>query len=150
MARPRYETEEHLEAERAVAETLEDIWQPLKAHKLPIKYVADYAFVDPSHTKSIRTFVEIRCRNHRSTTYNTYMISLYKFMRMVELRKRTEVNTVLVVDFQDGLYRYTFLSERIYQPHWGGMGELRDWQDKEPVVYIPLSEFALLREKYYA
>jgi len=150
MARPRYETEKHLQAEEVVAEALEEMWPPLKAHKLPIKYVADYAFVDPSHTKSIRTFVEIRCRNHRSTTYNTYMISLYKFMRMVELRKRTEVNTVLVVDFQDGLYRYTFLSERIYQPHWGGMGELRDWQDKEPVVYIPLSEFALLREKYYA
>ena len=150
MARPRYETEDHLKAEKAVVEILEDSWKPLKAHKLPIKYVADHAFVDPSHTKSIRTFVEIRCRNHMSTTYSTYMISLYKFMRMMELRRRTEVTTVLVVDFQDGLYRYTLWPDKVYPPHWGGMGELRDWQDKEPVIYIPISEFVLLKEKYYA
>jgi len=150
MARPRYETEEHLEAEQAVVVILEEIWQPLKAHKLPIKYVADYAFVDPSHTKSIRTFVEIRCRNHMSTTYSTYMISLYKFMKMLELKEVTQVNTILVVDFEDGLYQCPIKPERIYPPHWGGMGELRDWQDKEPVIYIPLSEFVLLREKYYA
>ena len=45
MARPRYETEEHLEAERAVAETLEDIWQPLKAHQEqfhPLLYKSTY------------------------------------------------------------------------------------------------------------
>jgi|TARA_Y100000296_G_scaffold73261_1_gene90557 hypothetical protein len=150
MARPRYETEEHLQAEEVVAEVLEEMWTPLKAHKLPIKYVADYAFVDPSHTKSIRTFVEVRCRNHMSTTYGTYMISLYKFMKMLELKEVTNVNTILVVDFKDGLYQCPIKPERLYPPHWGGMGELRDWQDKEPVIYIPMSEFVLLKEKYYA
>ena len=150
MARPQYETKEHLSTERAVAEALEEMWPPLKAHKLPIKYVADYAFVDPSHTKSIRTFVEIRCQNHMSTTYGTYMISLYKFMKMLELKEVTNVNTILVVDFKDGLYQCPIKPERLYPPHWGGMGELRDWQDKEPVIYIPMSEFVLLKEKYYA
>ena len=150
MARPQYETKEHLSTEKAVAEVLEEMWPPLKAHKLPIKYVADYAFVDPSHTKSIRTFVEIRCRNHMSTTYGTYMISLYKFMKMQELKDRTNVTTFLVVDFLDGIYEYAISGDRVYSPHWGGMGEIRDWQDKEPVVYIPMSEFALLKEKYYA
>ncbi len=150
MARPKYETEEHLSKEQSVAKALEEVWLPLKAHKLPIKYVADYAFVDPSHTQSIRLFVEIRCRNHMSNTYSTYMLSLYKFMKMLELKEKTGVNTVLIVEFEDGIYQYSMHPDKTYSPHWGGMGEIRDWQDKEPVVYIPLSEFVLLREKYYA
>ena len=57
---------------------------------------------------------------------------------------------MLIVEFEDGIYQYSMHPDKTYSPHWGGMGEIRDWQDKEPVVYIPLSEFVLLREKYYA
>lgn len=142
LKRPLYETPEHLAREFNVAQAIEEALSST-LHKLPHKYNADYAaFRDDK----LQSWIEIKCRDVESTAFPTVMLSLDKWLKIRWLAHATGVKFTLVVEFRDGIY-WTDETDKVRPIAFLGRSDRNDWQDMEPSVRIPLSEFKPLRRK---
>lgn len=137
MTRPLYETDEDLKREEAYLQDLKDYFG-CGAVKLPIKYRLDYALLNG---EEITGWLEIRIRNNRSDAYTEYMISMDKWFKGIELYEQTNKPFFLAVRFldKDMLFKYVGIGMKaIYR---GRTKNIRDWQDTEPVIMIPMKYF---------
>ena len=143
MARKLYETKEDISREKITIDFVKDKLGMGDIVKLPIKYKIDYIelgrFKDGG--KSIVNFVEIKNRTVPKNQYSTYMISADKFTTASQYVERFNVGFKLVVRWKDIVGCYTLKEGDKFSLGFNGRYDRGDWQDVEPVVYIPMREF---------
>ena len=138
--RPVYETEKDRKMEQAIINELSDAWK-IFYQKLPIKHRLDFALLDDK--KGVIAWAEVKRRDNDSTTYDTYMLSLDKYMSGMKLFKLTGLPFYMVVKFSDGLYycEVSLLSYAQLNISFGGRTDRGDSQDVEPCIYFDSNLF---------
>ena len=138
--RPVYETEKDRKMEQAIINELSDAWK-IFYQKLPIKHRLDFALLDDK--KAVIAWAEVKRRDNDSTTYDTYMLSLDKYMSGMKLFKLTGLPFYMVVKFSDGLYycEVSLLSYAQLNISFGGRTDRGDSQDVEPCIYFDSNLF---------
>jgi len=138
--RPVYETEKDRKMEQAIINELSDAWK-IFYQKLPIKHRLDFALLDDK--KIVIAWAEVKRRDNDSTTYDTYMLSLDKYMSGMKLFKLTGLPFYMVVKFSDGLYycEVSLLSYAQLNISFGGRTDRGDSQDVEPCIYFDSNLF---------
>ena len=150
MSRPRYETEEDLLREKALACKLAATLQ-LEARKLSCaQYGADYFLYRPErkcggisgNLGEPRYWIEIKWRTISSTAFSHYMVGLGKFRRLLELQeKHVGTKSMLVIRFTDIVLWCDITARTAYIRGVGKRGEMRDAEDLEPMAFIPMEMF---------
>ena len=138
--RPIYETEKDRKMEQAIINELSDAWK-IFYQKLPIKHRLDFALLDDKRV--VTAWAEVKRRDNDSNTYETYMLSLDKYMSGMKLFKLTGLPFYLVVKFSDGLYycEVSLLSYAQLTISFGGRTDRADAQDVEPCIYFDSNLF---------
>jgi hypothetical protein len=138
--RPVYETEKDRKVEQAIINELSDAWK-IFYQKLPIKHRLDFALLDDK--RAVTAWAEVKRRDNDSTTYDTYMLSLDKYMSGMQLFKLTGLPFFMVVKFSDGLYycEVSLLSYAQLNISFGGRTDRSDSQDIEPCIYFESNLF---------
>lgn len=141
--REQYETPQDRENEKAVAKIVgEQIG--LRFFKIPISYRADY-FLDRNGVAY--GWAEVKVRNNLPFAYPTYMISFEKFVALRHWATESKTKALLFVQFSDKTIYWANLLHVDWTLAMGGRTkDPRDWQDIEPVVYIPMLDFYTLAE----
>jgi hypothetical protein len=134
--RPLYETDKDIKNEISVANLIESSWG-LTAKKMPMSYHLDYALMD-SHNK-LRGFAEVKTRTVESKTFDTYLISLSKIIHAKKLTEATGLSCVLIVKWTDIVNWVNF--DVKHTLGFSGRSDRDDWQDQEPVAYLPMNKF---------
>jgi len=140
-SRPIYENAETIRAERILAHTISGRWN-CTPEKLPRKYAVDYALL--RHGKLV-AWAEFKSRSFEQSTYGTYMISLMKLREGAALSRLTGKPFYLVVEWTDvvGWCQIPLTLEN-YFIGIGGRFDRNDPEDLEPVVHIPITDFAIM------
>ena len=140
MIRPVYETAKDRKIEQAIINELSDAWKVFY-QKLPIKHRLDFALLDDR--RNVTSWAEVKRRDNDSKTYNTYMLSLDKYMSGMKLFKITGLPFFLIVKFTDGLYycEMSLLSYAQMTISFGGRTDRADSQDVEPCVFFDTNLF---------
>lgn len=135
--RPVYESANDISREAGVAEILSSAWH-CAIHKLPKLYSCDFAAM---REKAIHAWLEIKVRN---ASYATYLISLHKWMKGVELSEVSGKPFFLVVAWpvngQQVVMYYPVTREKV-RVVLGGRKDRNDPADIEPMVEIPTERF---------
>ena len=137
MARPMYETTLDIGREASVAEVLASAWS-CAIHKLPRLYACDFAAM---RNKVVSAWLEIKVRN---ASYPTYLISLHKWIKGIELSEATGKPFLLVVSWPVNGERVVMFHPVTREPIrvvLGGRKDRNDPDDIEPMVEIPVSRF---------
>lgn len=135
--RPRYETASDLTKERqAVERFLDSFPVDAEAVKLPMQYRMDFCIVSGGNASA---FVEVKCRTNKMHAYPTYMISLSKMVAAAAY-SRLGITCILLVQWSDKS-GWVKIDPDGWSIKWGGRRDRADWQDSEPVVHIPISDF---------
>tara|TARA_R100000935_G_scaffold15927_1_gene31799 strand:- start:42 stop:482 length:441 start_codon:yes stop_codon:yes gene_type:complete len=142
--RPTYETSEDLNKETlAIKKFIASFGRKGSVNfaKLPMQYKMDFCLIDNG---KIRTFVEVKCRTNKKTAYSTYIISMSK---VVAAKSYSDIgiNCILLVQWADQMGWIDMLNNK-WDAKIGGRKDRGDWQDIEPVVHIPISEFNIVGE----
>lgn len=136
MARQIYENEETKAKEQRLGEIVAAKWK-CELQKVSIKYQLDCLAMRGDVPMA---WVELRCRNNDMVEYPTYMISLAKVQGAKRLEEVTGLPAFLVVGWTDQV-RFVNLAQADWSLGFGGRNDMRDWQDREPVCYIPIELF---------
>lgn len=136
-----YENETTLANERAVITVLADKWG-VEVVKLPRRYSADFALL---RGKEIMSWAELKSRGNPIHTYPTYQVSLHKYMNLLSLSRDTGIRSMLIVEWQDCV-GYINVPAPI-NIVFGGTTKRGDWEDKEPMIEVPISEFKIIHRK---
>ena len=142
--RPTYETSEDLNKETlAIKKFIASFGRKGSVNfaKLPMQYRMDFCLLDNG---KIRTFVAVKCRTNKKTAYSTYIISMSK---VVAAKSYSDIgiNCILLVQWADQMGWIDMLNNK-WDAKIGGRKDRGDWQDIEPVVHIPISEFNIVGE----
>ena len=119
-----------LENEKLIKPILE------KYFKLELQHNDRYCLFD-FQDKTEENFIELKCRNCFSYTYNDLMMNLnkwnegYKYMNF-------DKNVYYVFEFQDGIY--------YYQQNFNNNFEIRKYNDKQ-YIYIPTDKLTKINNK---
>lgn len=149
MSRPLYETEANLSAEQRVADAV-GAHLGRKPMKLPIRYGLDYALERDDGI--VTAFMEVKVRKYSMAEIDKmggYMIGLGKWMDAERLCSLTVRPFILAVD-AGGAVHYAVIRDFKLGPlsgrevRFSGRADRNDWQDKEPVVLVPVEEFNAL------
>ena len=133
--RPTYETIDDLRNERNVIEAFCNPFDYQYA-KMPKQYHLDYCVLKQD---KVVGFCEVKVRTNNHNQYDTLLLSLSKVSAANGLKNASGINSILLVKWKDK-FGYTY-----FKNDWpvmvGGRKDRNDWQDIEPVVHIPISEF---------
>lgn len=136
MNRPKYETAENLAAEEQIAEQISVLWKA-SLTKLPIRYKLDYA---AERNGRIVAWIEVKTRKYKKSDFDTFMLSLDKYLAAIEIGKVTNLPVTLVVRWTDKI-GYVDLMNCRGVVKMGGRKDRNDSQDIQPAVYIPIDDF---------
>ena len=136
-----YETERDRDNEKRIMGRLGKYFEEVV--KLPHKSVFDYAEIGRSNKggKYIRNFIEIKKRSNPKEQYPTYMISSDKIRHAFSYINNFNVGFKLLVELKDKTVIYTLRKNDSFNLGFNGRFDRGDWQDVEPVVYIPIGDF---------
>jgi hypothetical protein len=135
--RPTYENQQSLAAEEQTIIKVAQAWG-VTYQKLPKQYRVDWAL----SKGKIVCWCECKKRMNDSCTYPTLLLSLSKVMHGVEMYRVTSIPFVVVVEWNDGIYWNKI--DKVGEIGFGGRKDRGDWQDIEPVVHIPVTDFKQL------
>ena len=143
MARPLYETKDHLAAELDAMQRFADKYD-YRFEKLPLQYRLDFA-VFSNLSNRVRGLVEVRCRNISWEKYDTLIMSLKKIIHMRDYSKMG-ISSLILLENTNGLWMWKYDRDDVSDIRWGGRfkggpSKPRDDQDSEPVVHIHKSKF---------
>lgn len=141
-ARPLYESQQDLLRERAVADQLSRRWN-CEIYKMPVRYQIDWAMLRDGELKA---FAELKIRNNEIGKYETFMISLGKWVFGNQLSVISGVPFFVVVKWSDGLFWHEAGTAPVTIT-MGGRFDRNDSQDFEPVVHISTSAFKRISER---
>ena len=136
MTRQMYETDETKAKEQKLGELVGLKWK-CELQKVSYKYKLDCLAMRGDIPMA---WVELRCRTNDMLEYPTYMISLAKVQGAKRLEEDTGLPAFLVVEWTDQV-RFVNLAQVDWSLGFGGMHDMRDWQDQEPVCFIPIELF---------
>ncbi len=136
-----YENEHTLANERVVISALAEKWG-VGVVKLPRRYSVDFALL---RDKKVMAWAELKSRGNPIHTYPTYQVSLHKYLNLAALCRDTSIISLLIVEWQDCV-GYVNIPTPI-DIVFGGTTKRGDWEDQEPMVEIPISEFKILARK---
>ena len=139
--RPKYETTTDLRNEFNVASEYAASFG-CSVVKMPMQYRIDFAIVDAS--QNVLAFIEVKRRLNNMNAYSTCILSLSKVMAAIEMRKTTKKNCYFLVAWNDAT-GIVELTDK-YDVKIGGRKDRNDWQDIEPVVHIPVSDFEVIEK----
>lgn len=140
--RPTYESSDDLRNEQEIITFFTQHFnKDLTAVKIPKQYKIDYCLMIGDR---ITAFAEVKNRTCAKNTYPTYMMSLAKYLEALRINKDLKLETILVVKWTDAV-GYIELGRRAWPIGFGGRVDRGDWQDKEPMIFIPISEFGLIQ-----
>ena len=158
VARQRYETPEDLAKEIQVMETVCHYWK-CKAIKLNdrrfnidfIAYRVTEGFgVVPDKERKNRiqntaggVYIEVRCRNNKKDDFPTMMLAEKKW---IELKNYSTLQSpaIFLVSWRDCIGYVKYDDHLEVKREWGGRNQMRDNEDVEPMVHIPISSFKIL------
>lgn len=140
--RPQYEDESSLKSEAGTAFEVEKAWN-VDLVKMPMKNKID--FLMKNKKGESRAVVEVKNRACKRHKYPTYMISLDKWVAGCSMGLITELNFILVVNWDDEIgYLDCKKHTKEITVNMGGRADRGDAQDIEPVVHIPIYLFETL------
>lgn len=138
MTRPIYENAASRNAEREVAEFLQQRWN-CTLRKLPMAYRVDCALFKGGR---LAGWIEIKCRGRR---YPEMFLSLHKYMSGRDLARASGVPFLIVYGFSDGGIFSLKTTEDTPVIDIGGRQDRGDWQDVEPMVLLKLADMTALK-----
>lgn len=141
--RPTYETAADLSRERHVIARAAEAWGAAP-RKLPKSYGLDFAFV---RGRVVVAWAEVKVRTYSASAFPTYMLSLHKWTRGREWSRATRVPFILVVRFTDAIL-YTVTDDSPPAVQFAGRADRGDWQDAEPCVMLPMTNFRRLQHDH--
>lgn len=136
MNRPLYETQADRDNEAAMAGILQRRFD-CQLTKMPIKYSLDYM---ATRNGSAVAFIEVRQRKNQMAKYPTYMLSMYKMIRAVELTDMTGLPCFLAIQWSDAAGICKLPPDNM-DIRMGGSTRRNDPQDIEPVVHFGIDQF---------
>lgn len=140
--RPTYESLDDLRNEQEIITFFANHFNSnMNAVKIPKQYKIDYCLMIDGE---ITAFAEVKNRTCAKETYPTYMLSLAKYLEALRIKKDLSLETILVVKWTDAI-GYIELGRKTWPIGFGGRTDRGDWQDKEPMVFIPISAFGLVQ-----
>lgn len=143
--RPVYENSATKSKELAFAEFLSWQWS-CDCIKLSLKYQLDFACMRDGKVVS---WLELKCRNNHFWKYPTYMVSLDKWLKAIQLSEITGIPAFLAVRFTDA-DGYMRMGRGVGTIGYGGRSDRGDAMDLEPMVFISMEQFKNVERKNYA
>ena len=130
-----WETQTDRDNEEAVARRYATIMncQYRKLHK---GLKADYAFL---RDDKVVALVEVKCRKVASLQYPTIMLSVHKWIDMLNMAERMNVPAMFVVRFTDTILALN-LSTAPECIEVGGRGAIRDERDHDLVAFFDIAK----------
>jgi len=114
-------------------------YKGLYGSKLPTKYLIDYGLYSGDRLVEL---VEVRCRNAKSTDYETAIVALDKVTNGKFLARTAGVPFTLLVQWSD---RIGFTQDFTHpECKLGGWVVKEKETDQEPMYHIPMSSFVFL------
>jgi len=117
-------------------------WKHVEAHKLPIKYIVDFALYAGGRLEGFAEFKRRQCSVEK---YPTVILSLHKVMEGVRLAKCTATKFIFAVKWDDA-FGYKVLEEPFANVSQGGTFRRCDEDDVEPLLHIPFTGFKFMGE----
>ena len=145
--RPTYETEIDRTNEQKVVENICVRWGCNYA-KMPRRYELDYVL---TRQKEAVAWLEVKCRKYSLEAISDmggYMLSLAKWNAAQLLVTFTGRPFYLAVQTTCGGWVAKVNDFQSADIRIGGRRDRNDWQDQEPVVFIPTKRFVNFREHY--
>ena len=143
MAQPRYETQQDRDNEAAMIQRAFSRINPV-ATKLPPQYAVDWLLEYVKDDQKRRAWVECKERSFKMAGFTTYMMSLHKYMKGMQLASWSGYPFILLVQWTDAL-GMILLNEHDPMPiEIGGRTDRGDPLDVEPVVMIPTHKFKVV------
>jgi hypothetical protein len=145
--RPTYETDIDRANEQKVVEHICIRWN-CEYTKLPRRYELDYVL---TRGKEAVGWMEVKCRNYSLEEIGSmggYMLSLAKWNAAQLLVQFTSRPFYLAVQTTCGGYVASFRNFETADIRVGGRRDRSDWQDQEPVIFIPTKRFVNFREHF--
>lgn len=145
--RPTYETAVDRSNEQKVVESICGRWNCEYA-KLPRRYELDYIL---TRGKEAVAWMEVKCRNYSLDEIGSmggYMLSLAKWNAAQLLVTFTGRPFYLAIQTTCGGYVAKVRDFESADIRIGGRKDRNDWQDQEPVVFIPTKRFVSFRENF--
>lgn len=135
---PRYETQHDLHEEEKFRFYLRKSFG-VDLNKLSeAKYELDFSM---HKEKKLIGFAEFKVRSVNHDHYHTYMISLNKWIKGLELESRTGCKFRIFVCYKDGYYVYTADKDHVHILELGGRKDRNNPGDIEPCVFIDTQLF---------
>lgn len=134
-----YENSATLSVENTFAHSLELLWA-CELKKLSYKYQLDYCCM---RNREVVSWLELKCRSNHFLKYPTYMVSLDKWMKGIQLSEASGVPAFLAVRFTDA-DAYVRIGRGVGTVGYGGRTDRGDSQDVEPVVLVPMDKFKII------
>lgn len=134
----KYDTTEANAKERALVERVVPKWGVI-AEKNPEFHKLDYSLTRRKRG-SIIGFIEAKCRDCHHETYDTFFISLAKYMAACEMTKFTGVPVFILVEWLDQT-KYVKVPCKTTDIRMNGREDRGNPDDYEPMIYIPITEF---------
>jgi hypothetical protein len=141
MNRPEYETSQDLANQERL---MKAIFPERHYHSLDRKYQLDYLIL---HPKLMPVWCEVKQRTVEWGTYDTYLISLAKYMMGKRLATETRGQFYLVTGWANGVIaaaNLSLMTPITYPMAMGGRADRSDAADREPVILIPNASFKVI------
>lgn len=157
-SRQRYETEEDLKEEFHVMNIVCQHWKckaiKLNDRRFNIDFIAyrveeGWGVVPDAERKnriqstSGGVYIEVRCRNNLKNQFPTMILAEKKW---IELRKYSWPNNpaIFLVRWKDCIGFVQYDDNLKVKREWGGRNQMRDKEDVEPMIHIPISSFKII------
>jgi len=88
-------------------------------------------------------YIEVRCRNNKKNDYDTMMLAEKKW---IELKTYSMPHSpaIFLVSWEDCIGYVKYDDHLEVRREWGGRKHLRDTEDVEPMIHIPISAFKIV------
>jgi hypothetical protein len=138
--RPVYESSFDIERETSAMAQVASVFGG-KPNKTPKFSQIDYTLSRANG--EITSFFEVKCRNNPKDKYPTLLLSLHKFMNLVEQTDTTGLPAYVVAAWTDGLYIFQVsrIDTELFDIKKGGRYDRNDPKDVELVIHIPIDLF---------
>jgi hypothetical protein len=137
------ESQHDLENEMCAVRLLRT-WKQVEAHKLPLKYICDFALYAGGR---LAGFAEFKRRKVSVEKYPTVILSLHKAMVGTELAEVSGTKFLFVVQWDDAFgYHVITRPFSSYKIQQGGTFHRCDQEDVEPVIHLPFTGFKFMGE----
>lgn len=140
--RPMYENKLTLDEELLFADEICSTWS-IHLQKMPLSYKLDFSVI---RKNKIVAFAELKCRRVSKDKYPTYLIGLSKIISAQNIHKASKKPVMLCVKWTDcaGWIRLDD-PDLQFDLAIGGRKDRQDWQDVEPICFIPIEQFNIIK-----